>query len=193
MLKSDPTDAERLTSRKEKKKLLARIRRMMATATPQLVAMQRRYKGDFNKRIWPSKSTSAGDFVYVKREAAQEDDYSGLKRRHKLQSKASEPYQVVDGGSRTLEIPHDGLLEKVSKDWISVAPLCPDVEYGPCPSGPRGVAVDGGRNTALYENPSSAGVSDSATSEQSGEHIETAGDATDSSVTCAEESCRNRE
>ncbi len=86
------------------------IRRLMESATPRLRAAQRRYKADFDKRVRPLQRPDVGYMVYSRREAVKREIQTGLKSRHKLQSKLIGPYTVSESRCSTVVIDRDGLL-----------------------------------------------------------------------------------
>ncbi len=105
----------------EKERFLDHIRGLMASASPRLLAAQRCYKVDYDRRLRPLVPPGVGDLVYLRRGGEVDEEDSGVQRRHKLQSKALGPYPVVRAGSHTVEIDRDRLREADSRDRIVLA------------------------------------------------------------------------
>ena len=121
-LRREITHEDKPEPRAQVDQFQAAVRDLAAKVSKKLNSAQRRYKRNFDARVRPLPQATTGDWIYVARELATEEE-GGVKRRHKLQSKATGPYEVIDHDDKcvTIEYP-DGTVEKISRDRAVRAP-----------------------------------------------------------------------
>ena len=99
------------------------IKELAAGASPRLRAAQNQCKRNFDKRVRPLHHADAGDWVYITREQPGRVDEDGLRGRHKLQTKAIGPFEVLTSNEHTVTtLRSDGLIEVITRDRTAVAP-----------------------------------------------------------------------
>ena len=103
-----------------RQRFIERISRLVAKARESLSASQARYKRNFDSRVNPAAPLVPGQAVYLRRERKAEDK---LLPSHKLKPKVYGPFEVIRTNSHTVTIDRDGLLDKVSKDRVVLAPI----------------------------------------------------------------------
>ena len=79
-----------------------------------------RYKRNFDARVNPAAPLVPGQAFYLRRERKAEDK---LLPSHRLKPKVYGSFEVIRTNSHTVTIDRDGLLDKVSKDRVVLAPI----------------------------------------------------------------------
>ena len=112
------------TPRQERTRFRDHLRNLMSTATERLRQSQERYKRNFDSRVRRTRQgLEVGHYVFLQRETHNQTDSEGQRMRRKLLPVADGPFKVVKLDENTVTILRDGLLDRVSKDRISRAPL----------------------------------------------------------------------
>ena len=101
-------------------RFIERISHLAATARESLSVSQAQYKRNFDARVSPAAQLVPGQAVYLRRERKAEGK---LLPSHKLKPKVYGPFEVIRTNSHTVKIDRDGLLYKVSKDRVVLAPV----------------------------------------------------------------------
>ena len=133
-MRREETHEDAPDPRKQVEQFQAAVRKLAQTASKKLTLAQTRYKRNFDARVRPLIQANTGDWVYVSRELATEEG-DGVKRQHKLQSRASGPYKVVNHDRHSVSIEYDdGTVEKINRDRAVRAPG-PPTESNPATMG----------------------------------------------------------
>ena len=103
-----------------RQRFIEHISHLLAKTRETLSASQARYKRNFDSGVNPAAPLVPGQAVYLRRERKAEDK---LLPSHKLKPKVYRPFEVIPTNSHTLTIYRDGLLDKVSKDRVVLAPV----------------------------------------------------------------------
>ena len=116
------------------------VKKLAAGAAEKLQVAQQRYKDGFDKRVRPLTQAIAGDWVYITREVPERTGVEDQPRRHKLQSKAQGPYEVLDATDHTVTIiREDGMIEVITRDRTSRAPRGNDNRLERVPRAPEAI------------------------------------------------------
>ena len=113
--------AVRKTTAEQREHYIEQLDATIAKAYHRLLKTQRRYKRDFEKRVWTAnRNIRAGEYVFL-------DPTDGTTKGTKLGNHALGPYRVLANDRRTVVIQRDDEVERVNSDRITYAPPPPDV------------------------------------------------------------------
>ena len=121
-MKRDESHENAPEARKQVEQFQAAVRKLAQTATKRLHSAQHKYKRNYDEKVRPLHQPSTGDWIYIARELATEEG-DGIKRRHKLQSRATGPFKILDHDDHGVTIEYgDGTVEKINRDRVVRAP-----------------------------------------------------------------------